>query len=278
MSVQSRLIKVDTPVINKWQKSVYMIKALTHRFFNALAFYTRIPCPNWVDYSDEQLNRATAYFPLMGYLVAGFSFLVFFLAHQLFSLELSVAISLVSGILFTGAFHEDGFADLCDGFGGGWKQADILRIMKDSRLGTYGVTGLLLMLLLKWQSLVDIAAINVEYLFLALLVSHAVSRAFAISLMMVLPYVQEDALSKAKPIAKDWYKSDMTFAWLTALAPLMFLPIETAAWVLVVGGFNFYWIYKWYLKRLNGYTGDALGASQQIQEVCCYLVILGAAT
>jgi adenosylcobinamide-GDP ribazoletransferase len=254
-----------------------MFKIFINRFFNALAFYTRIPCPNWVDYGEDQLNRASVFFPLMGYLVAGFSFLVFSLSNQLFSIELSVAISLVSSILFTGAFHEDGFADLCDGFGGGWKQADILRIMKDSRLGTYGVTGLLLMLLLKWQSLVDIAAINVEYLFLALLVSHAISRAFTISLMIVLPYVQEDALSKAKPIAKSWYKSDMAFAWLTALIPLIFLPIETAGYVLVIGGFNFYWIYKWYLNRLNGYTGDALGASQQIQEVCCYLVILGVA-
>ena len=143
-----------------------MLKTILNRFFNALAFYTRIPCPNWVDYSEEQLNRASAYFPLMGYLVAGFSFLVFYLAQTIFSIELSILLSMVAGILFTGAFHEDGFADLCDGFGGGWKAEDILRIMKDSRLGTYGVTGLLLVLLIKWQSLIDIAAIETSFLFI----------------------------------------------------------------------------------------------------------------
>jgi len=254
-----------------------MIKTIVNRFFNALAFYTRVPCPNWVDYADEQLNRASAFFPLMGYLVASFSFLVFWLAQQVLTVELSILLSLVASILFTGAFHEDGFADLCDGFGGGWKTDDILRIMKDSRLGTYGVTGLLLMLLLKWQSLVDIATINLHYFFIALLVSHSLSRALSISLMMVLPYVQEDALSKAKPIAKTWYKSDMSFAWLTALLPLLLLPLETAILVLLMSAFNFYWIYKWYQRRLAGYTGDALGASQQIQEVCCYLVLVAVA-
>ena len=254
-----------------------MLKTILNRFFNALAFYTRIPCPNWVDYSEEQLNRASAYFPLMGYLVAGFSFLVFYLAQTIFSIELSILLSMVAGILFTGAFHEDGFADLCDGFGGGWKAEDILRIMKDSRLGTYGVTGLLLVLLIKWQSLIDIAANEASFLFIALVVSHSLSRALSLSLMMVLPYVQEDALSKAKPIAKKWYKTDLSFAWFTAALPLVFLPIEAAVWVLVIGAFNFYWIYKWYQRRLAGYTGDALGASQQIQEICCYLVILATA-
>lgn len=248
-----------------------MFKTLINRFFNALAFYTRIPCPNWVDYNEASLNRASAFFPLMGALVAGFSFLVFWLCLHVFSFELSILISMVASILFTGAFHEDGFADLCDGFGGGWLQADVLRIMKDSRLGTYGVTGLLFMLLIKWQVLVDIAHMGMTQVFLALLVAHCISRAASISLMLVLPYVQEDALSKAKPIAKNWFKSDMAFVWITGLLPLVLLPLEVSLCIMTVVGLNFYWIYKWYLKRLKGYTGDALGASQQIQEITCYL-------
>lgn len=248
-----------------------MFKTLMNRFFNALAFYTRMPCPNWVDYNEESLNRASAFFPLMGALVAAFSFLVFWLCLHVFSIELSLLISMIASILFTGAFHEDGFADLCDGFGGGWQQADILRIMKDSRLGTYGVTGLLLMLLIKWQVLVDIAQVSIGHVLFALLAAHCISRAVSISLMLVLPYVQEDALSKAKPIAKRWYKSDMSFVWLTGLLPLVLLPWEVSLCIIAIVGFNFFWIYKWYLKRLKGYTGDALGASQQIQEIACYL-------
>jgi adenosylcobinamide-GDP ribazoletransferase len=252
------------------------IKLLLNRLFNAVAFYTRIPCPNWVEYNDQHLNRASAFFPLMGYLVAGFSVLIFWLCQMLFTVEISVLLSITASILFTGAFHEDGFADLCDGFGGGWTQDDILRIMKDSRLGTYGVTGLLLILAIKWQTLTDLASINISYLFIALLVSHSLSRGLTISLIMVLPYVQADELSKAKPIAKDWHWGDMVFAWLTALLPLIFLPLDVSAWLIVIGLVNFYWIYKWFQKRLQGYTGDALGASQQIQEVCCYLVLLAA--
>lgn len=251
-----------------------MFKSALNRFFNAVAFYTRLPCPNWVDYSSEQLNRASAFFPLIGYLVAAFSYLVFVLAHSLFSLELSLLLSMIASILLTGAFHEDGFADLCDGFGGGWKPEDILRIMKDSRLGTYGVTGLLLMLTIKWQALIDIASINLQLVLIALVVSHSLSRAFSISLVMVLPYVQADALSKSKPIATQWHTGDMSFAWLTALIPLIFVPIEVALGLLLLGFLNFFWIYKWFKKRLAGYTGDALGASQQIQEVSCYLVLL----
>lgn len=250
------------------------IKQLIYRFFNAVAFYTRIPCPNWIEYNDQHLNRASAFFPLIGYLVAGFSVLTLWLCLMLFSVEISVLITLAASILLTGAFHEDGFADLCDGFGGGWTQNDILRIMKDSRLGTYGVTGLVLILAIKWQSLIDLANVNMGYLFIGLLVSHSLSRALSISLIMVLPYVQADALSKAKPIAKDWHRGDMAFVWLTAVLPLLFLPLEVAAWLISIGLVNFYWIYKWFQKRLLGFTGDALGASQQIQEVCCYLVLL----
>jgi adenosylcobinamide-GDP ribazoletransferase len=177
------------------------IQQLIFRFFNAVAFYTRIPCPNWVEYHEQHLNRASAFFPLMGYLVAGFSVLIFWLCQMLFSVEISVLMSLGASILFTGAFHEDGFADLCDGFGGGLTQGDILKIMKDSRLGTYGVIGLIVLLAVKWQVLIDLASLDISYLFIALVVSHSLSRAFSISLIMVLPYVQAEALSKAQPIA-----------------------------------------------------------------------------
>ena len=248
-----------------------MFRQQINRFFNAVTFYSRLPGPNWVDYSGEQLNRASGYFPLIGYLVAAWCFGIYALCAQVLPENVSMLISMISGILFTGAFHEDGFADLCDGFGGGYTQADILRIMKDSRLGTYGVTGLLLMLLLKWQAL---SALPIAWLCISLFVAHSLSRAWAISLIMVLPYVQEDAHSKAKPIAKQWFKQDMLLAWAFALIPLYWLPLPIGAGLLCMGFATFVVTRQWYKQRLAGYTGDALGASQQVHEVLIYLFLL----
>lgn len=250
-----------------------MFRQQINRFFNALTFYSRIPGPNWVDYSGEQLNRASGYFPFIGYLLAAWCYGIYLLCAQVLPHDVSILISMICGILFTGAFHEDGFADLCDGFGGGYTQADILRIMKDSRLGTYGVCGLLLILLLKWQAL---SALPAHWLFTGLLIAHGLSRAWAISLIMVMPYVQEDEVSKAKPIAKQWYKQDMIMAWCFALAPLILLPIWVAIGLLTIGFFIFILTRRWYQQRLQGYTGDALGASQQVHEVVIYVFLLGA--
>ena len=248
-----------------------MIKHPLHIFFNALTFYTRLPAPKWVIYSEENLNRASAYFPLVGILVAILSYGVFQLAHLAFPMDLSLLMSMGASLLITGAFHEDGFADLCDGFGGGWQQADILRIMKDSRLGTYGVSGLFFILALKWVSL---SAITLEYLFISLILAHALSRAFSISLIALLPYVQADSQSKAKPIALQWHGKDLALAWCWAIIPLFFIPIYSAGLLLLVGLLATLIIRQWFQRRLQGYTGDALGASQQIQEVLVYWVLI----
>jgi adenosylcobinamide-GDP ribazoletransferase len=89
-------------------------------FFTALMFYTRIPCPKDIDHSPEYINKATRYFPLIGWIVGGISVAVFFASSLLFEANIAVLMSLIAGILVTGAFHEDGLADVFDGFGGGW--------------------------------------------------------------------------------------------------------------------------------------------------------------
>ena len=83
-------------------------------------FYTRIPCPKNIDHNPEYLNKASRYFPLIGWIVGGICFGVYYLSSNVFSVEIALILSMIAGILTTGAFHEDGFADVCDGFGGGW--------------------------------------------------------------------------------------------------------------------------------------------------------------
>ena len=132
------------------------MKKQLHIFFTALMFYTRIPCPKNIDHNPDYLNKASRYFPLIGWIVGGICFGIYYLASIVFSVEIALILSMIAGILTTGAFHEDGFADVCDGFGGGWTKEKILLIMKDSAIGAYGAIGLVLLFLLKFQSLIQL--------------------------------------------------------------------------------------------------------------------------
>ncbi len=248
-----------------------MLKLQLMYFFNALTFYTRIPAPSWVVFNDDYLNRGSRYFSFVGWFIAGLTFAVIYLSSMVLPISISILLGMTASLLATGAFHEDGFADLCDGFGGGWTTEDILRIMKDSRLGTYGVAGLSAMLALKYASLISLP---LKDLFWALLAAHGLSRAWSISLIAVLPYVQLDRQSKAKPVARTLNSSDLAICWTFALLPLLMLGWQQALAVILVGTLAFMYIKRWFWRRLQGYTGDALGASQQIQEILTYVVLL----
>jgi len=134
-------------------------------FFTALMFYTRIPCPAWVNHDEEFLNKATRYFPLIGWIVGGLAALTFYGSSFIFSKEVSILFSFAISVLITGAFHEDGFADVCDGFGGGWTKEKILDIMKDSRVGAYGAIGIVLLFLLKFALLLNSRALKSHFYF-----------------------------------------------------------------------------------------------------------------
>ncbi|MEO1652132.1 MAG: adenosylcobinamide-GDP ribazoletransferase, partial [Bacteroidota bacterium] len=177
------------------------MKEQIHIFFTALMFYTRIPCPPWVDHRSDYLNRATVYFPLIGWIVGGASFLVFWLAAFLLNPLLALILSLASSVLITGAFHEDGFADTCDGFGGGWTQAQILKIMKDSRVGTYAAVGLILLFALKIAALYELSQkFSILDLGVIFILAHSSSRWMATTLIYTLDYARDPSDSKAKPV------------------------------------------------------------------------------
>jgi len=234
-------------------------------------FYTRIPCPKWVDHSEEYLNRATKYFPLIGWVVGGLTAGVFYSAQYILPVPVSLILSIISGILLTGAFHEDGFADACDGFGGGWTKENILEIMKDSRIGTYGTVGLVLILLLKFFLL---NSVEVSVLPLILIAAHSLSRFAAATFIFTHEYAREDAKSKVKPVAKKIPVGNLIIAGLFGIAPILLLNNYLYFFTLVP-----VFIVKWYLGRyfvkwIGGYTGDCLGATQQITEITIYLSFL----
>lgn len=243
-------------------------------FFTAVMFYTRIPCPKWVDHSEEYLNKATRYFPVIGWIVGAVTAITLYACFWILPLSLVVIFSTIAGIWLTGAFHEDGFADVCDGFGGGWTKQKILDIMKDSRVGAYGVIGIISLLSLKLFALYEIARLDIILCCKILLLAHTLSRFAAIILRKNMEYVRENEDSKAKPIAKQTSFKDYLLAFLFSLIPLvlfktamillLFIPV-----ILIVLYLRYY-----FKKWIGGYTGDCLGAAQQLTEVILYISFL----
>jgi len=235
-------------------------------------FYTRIPVPATLEYSPERLNRATRYFPFIGWLVGGVGAGVFYGLEQIFPIQLSVFLSMLATIFLTGAFHEDGFADFCDGFGGGYTREKILTIMKDSRIGTYGSVGLVGMLGTKFLALQSMPAHIIP---LALISAHAFSRLMPVLVIFTSWYSRDDESSKSKPIGKKGTNSDLIVALFLALIPAAFLPWQLMAVALPLALLVTFRFKKYIERKIGGYTGDCLGALQQIIEVLFYLCLVG---
>lgn len=251
-----------------------MLKREFTLFFTALMFYTRIPVPKWVGHSPERLNRATRYFPLIGWMVGGGMAGVIYLSQWVFPLSISVMLGLVASVLMTGAFHEDGFADVCDGFGGGWTKEQILRIMKDSRLGTYGTMGLLLLMGGKFWVLYELGQKNLFLLLVTIIASHALSRGLAVTFIRTHPYVREDADSKAKPVAQRLSSVDLLIAGGFALLPLVLLPHWLFGLSVIPAVLMRWYLGGYFTRWIGGYTGDCLGATQQLGELAMMLGVL----
>lgn len=254
-----------------------------HIFFTALMFYTRIPCPKNIDHNPDYLNKASRYFPLIGWIVGGVSFAVYYLSAVLFTPEIAVILSIIAGILITGAFHEDGFADVCDGFGGGWTKEKILLIMKDSAIGAYGAIGVVLLFLLKFQAVLNALFTlkngnedSIIYIFLLFISAHSVSRLSAISIVFTREYSREDASSKSKPIAKNFSWKEVIGALFFGLLPLLVLSFFQWQLLLVLVPIfvTRFFLSRYFQKWIDGYTGDCLGATQQVCEVIFYLSII----
>lgn len=265
----SRDLVAQTPPA---QASLGGIREQWRLFLTALGFFTRVPIPQWVGYSPEQLNAATRYFPLVGVFVGALVALLTVAMGMLWSPRLAIALGLAVSVLLTGAFHEDGLADSVDAFGGAFARERVLEIMHDSRIGTYGAVALWLALAVKWQALVDIQAVVGWGGFAVVLIgAHAASRSMAISLLRSLDYVRAEG--KAKPIAQRLSLAGLMFGVLCSV-PWWIWPDwragVTGAVVLVALRAAFI---RYLRRRLGGYTGDTLGFAQQLGELALYLTV-----
>lgn len=250
----------------RWARQEMML------FCNALVFYTRLPAPCREGYSARNLGIATRYFPLIGWIVGGGVAGVTWGAAALWPTSVAVLLGMAAGVWLTGAFHEDGFADSCDGLGGGYDKARKLAIMKDSRVGTYGVVGLGLLFGIKFAALTALPLATLPWVLWA---GHALSRLAAVYVIYFLAYAREDAADgKAKPVAQGVSVTGLLVATGFGMMPLGWLPLsEGLLGLAMVVAVTLVMARILYL-HLGGYTGDGLGAVQQAGEVGFYLGVL----
>jgi len=260
------------------------VSRFLRHYLLALQFFTRVPVTGrlaaWVGFSPAMLRASAAHFPGVGWLVGAVVAAVFFallwwLPPVAAAPWVAAVGATVAGVVLTGAFHEDGLADLCDGLGGSADRARALEIMKDSRIGSYGAIALVLALLAKVGLLVLLAQTGELRAVLVLFVAQVVSRATPLWLIFTMAHVGDAAGSKSKPLA-DSLSRQALFAgglW-TALALALVAWLYPAApwWGGLLGAaLATAWMRRWLMRRLQGFTGDGLGATQQLSELLFYL-------
>ena len=237
-------------------------------FLNALRFMTIAPVPS----SDaaakpDWLSRCAKYFPVVGISVGLVSAAVLVLADAIWGPDISALFAVAASIAVTGALHEDGLADTADGFGGGWSVEKRLAIMKDSRIGAYGTLALVFGVALRVVALADMPLWGGAA---ALIAAHAAARITPALVMNALPYAGDTAAMKVSYADARISASDLCFALVVvvcALVPLAFVSMLSVISGLLLGAMLSIAVVLWARRLIGGYTGDVLGAIEQMFEI-----------
>ncbi len=249
-----------------------------HAFGNAVMFFTRIRLPKRLRWSEPLMQKAAAWYPAVGCIVGFIAACVAWLAQRVFGPAVAAVAATIATLLVTGAFHEDGLADTCDAFFGASSPTRVLEIMKDSRVGSFGAAGLTMALVAKVLLLASIFAgtgwQRTGGAVMALVVGHTVSRAASVSVLRMLTYVRanDSVGAKSKPMATLISLPRFAFALGTA-AVIVGIFVSPRRIPMLVGltALTTVGMAVWFKRRIGGYTGDCLGAVQQVTEI----VVLG---
>ncbi|MEL6998192.1 MAG: adenosylcobinamide-GDP ribazoletransferase [Pseudomonadota bacterium] len=247
-----------------------MIAREIGHFLVGVMFLTRLPVPSELHHVEGRLARAARYFPLVGILVGLITGGVFLLTMQILDPYLAAACAVTVGMLITGALHEDGLADTADGLGGGQTREHALEIMRDSRLGTYGACALFASIGFR---ILALGVLDPAEGFLALVIAHTVSRALIPTVLVSGAYARTRGL--ASSVAEGVGTVEIAFAIITAFVVSMIggyvAGLASCAAAVVCGGIMLAIL----MRRLGGYTGDGLGAVQQVGEIAVLVVLSG---
>lgn len=245
------------------------------RIWAALIFFTRLPF--WRLYQPPKACYETVveHWPLVGWLTGGVMAATLYGASMVLPYQVAVLVAIVMRLLLTGALHEDGLADFLDGFGGGGNNRQrILDIMKDSHIGTYGVIGLVLYLLLLFFCL---SSMSPEMAALAILAADPYAKMLTAQLVSMMPYARREEEAKAKVIYRK-----ITLVSGVSLAVQGLLPIGLLVWymgiaweaLIFIPALVMYFLYLLIWRRLHGYTGDCCGAVCLMVELSVYLTLM----
>lgn len=238
----------------------------------AFNFFTRLPFWRITIVEKKHYERVVPWWPLVGWLTGGIMAIVYIIASACqLPIGICVILALVSRILITGALHEDGFADFCDGFGGGTQRQHILKIMKDSHIGTYGVLGLVFYYLLLWNILTEVFSRGGSPLLL--IATDATCKYFSSTIVYFLPYARSESEAKSKVVYARPSTSEQLISPAFGLLPITLLIIEDPqlALCLIAPILCCLLLFTWMLRRIQGYTGDCCGATFMITELMFYL-------
>lgn len=237
---------------------------------SAVRFLTRLPVPQMAPPADDDLARAARYFPLAGALVGLLTGIVWMIASSYVPPMVAAGIAIGAGVLLTGALHEDGLSDCCDGLGGGATREKALDIMRDSRIGAYGAIGLVLSIGLRWAALASLAPWAG---FAALVAAHAIGRGMIVVTLGYTGYARSEG---AGQLVADGVRS--WEGW-TSVAVVLAISIIFCGWAgfsaailaAIAGGVMLALL----VRRLGGYTGDGLGAVEQVSEIAAMVALAG---
>lgn len=249
-------------------------------FLLALQFFTRIPVTGrlaqWVGYSPAMLRASAAHFPAVGWVVGALGALALAGALALWPPLVAAVLCTVVTVLVTGAFHEDGLADVADGLGGASTRERALEIMKDSRIGAFGAIAAVLALGLKFALLAALAGQGAFVACAALAAAHVLSRLAPLAVMRASPYVGGEG-GKAKPMADAVSGGAVVVAvlWSLPAAALLVIAggIVNGVAALAAAALVALFMMRLLRRRLGGFTGDGLGATQQLSELAIYLAL-----
>ena len=241
-------------------------------FVGSIHFFTRLTVPGCWSHDGAILQRAIVWYPAVGAIVGGGTALVYALTLCLWPKTLAVLAALVFAILATGALHEDGWSDMVGGFAEGGNDRDaVLNSMRQSQLGGHGAVALTALLVLRFALLVETDSAHVAPVLVA---AHAFSRLCAATVLVTLDYARPDG--KAKPFGNRVGLSDALLLGAGGVLPICFLPLRGALLAGTLAVTLTLWLGRRFQRRLGGYTGDCIGAVQQVAEVAVYVgVVVG---
>jgi adenosylcobinamide-GDP ribazoletransferase len=242
---------------------------MIRRFLIAIQFLTRLSVTRSLNSSETDIGKATAFFPLVGVIVGGGAALVFFGLQRILPLSASVLLAIIFTAFVTNGFHEDGLADSFDGFGGGWTKERVLEIMRDSRIGTYGTLALIFLILGKFTFLSSLPS---SQIWRWLIVAHTAARWTTLPLCAWLPYARAEG--QGKLVAKQVGVVEIVTGTLTLLLVCLLLPWQATFVALPVTLLVTLFSGLYFRTRLQGMTGDCLGATNQLTEGALYLTAL----